>query len=35
VWFTRDVWALEGQAPEAARRLRAALEERVGSRPAS
>jgi CPA1 family monovalent cation:H+ antiporter len=35
VWFKRDVWALERQAPEAARRLRAALEERVGSRPAS
>ena len=32
--FKRDVWALERRAPEAARRLRAALEEHVGSKPA-
>jgi CRP/FNR family transcriptional regulator, cyclic AMP receptor protein len=25
-WFKRDVWALENDAPEAARRLRAALD---------
>jgi CRP-like cAMP-binding protein len=31
-WFKRDVWALEDRAPEVARRLRAALEEHVGSR---
>jgi CRP-like cAMP-binding protein len=33
-WFKRDVWALEEDAPEAARRLRAALDEHVGSRRA-
>jgi CRP/FNR family cyclic AMP-dependent transcriptional regulator len=27
--FKRDVWALESEAPEAARRLRAAMEEHV------
>jgi CPA1 family monovalent cation:H+ antiporter len=31
-WFKRDVWALEEAAPEAARRVRAALEGHVGSR---
>src|SRR5438067_706528 len=30
-FFKRDVWALEREAPEAARRLRAALEQHVGS----
>jgi CRP-like cAMP-binding protein len=30
-FFKRDVWALERTAPEAARRLRAAIEEHVGS----
>ena len=30
-FYKRDVWALEGTAPEAARRLRAAIEEHVGS----
>jgi CRP-like cAMP-binding protein len=25
-WFKRDVWALDGRAPESARRLRAALD---------
>jgi CRP-like cAMP-binding protein len=34
-WFKRDVWALEKDAPEAARRLRAALDERVGSQRAN
>jgi CPA1 family monovalent cation:H+ antiporter len=29
--FKRDVWALEREAPEAARRLRAALEQHRGS----
>lgn len=29
--FKRDVWALERSAPEATRRLRAAIDERVGS----
>jgi CRP-like cAMP-binding protein len=29
--FKRDVWALERTAPEAGRRLRAAIEEHVGS----
>jgi CRP-like cAMP-binding protein len=29
--FKRDVWALERTAPEAARRLRAAIDEHVGS----
>jgi CRP-like cAMP-binding protein len=29
--FKRDVWALERNAPEAARRLRAAIDEHVGS----
>jgi CRP-like cAMP-binding protein len=29
--FKRDVWALERSAPEAARRLRAAIDEHVGS----
>ena len=28
-FFKRDVWALEQQAPEAARRLRAAIDERA------
>jgi CRP-like cAMP-binding protein len=30
-FFKRDVWALERTAPEAGRRLRAAIEEHVGS----
>lgn len=30
-FFKRDVWQLERTAPEAARRLRAAIEEHVGS----
>jgi CRP-like cAMP-binding protein len=30
-FFKRDVWALERTAPEAARRLRAAIEQHVGS----
>jgi CPA1 family monovalent cation:H+ antiporter len=30
VWFKPDVWALEREAPEAARRLRQALEEHLG-----
>jgi CRP-like cAMP-binding protein len=30
-FFKRDVWGLEREAPEAARRLRAALDERVGA----
>jgi CRP-like cAMP-binding protein len=30
-FFKRDVWGLERDAPEAARRLRAALDKRVGS----
>jgi CRP-like cAMP-binding protein len=30
VWFKRDVWALEREAPEAARCLRAALEKHRG-----
>ena len=30
-FFKRDVWALERAAPEAARRLRAAIEEHAGS----
>ncbi len=30
-FFKRDVWGLERDAPEAARRLRAALDRRVGS----
>jgi CRP-like cAMP-binding protein len=30
-WLKRDVWALERTAPEAARRLRAALDEHVGA----
>jgi CRP-like cAMP-binding protein len=30
-FFKRDVWALERTAPEAARRLRAALKEHAGS----
>ena len=30
VWFKRDVWALEREAPEAARCLRAALEKHLG-----
>jgi len=29
--FKRDVWALERTAPEAARRLRAAIDEHIGS----
>ncbi len=29
--FKRDVWALEREAPEAARRLRAAMEQHVAS----
>ena len=29
--FKRDVWKLEDDAPEASRRLRAALDEHVGS----
>ena len=29
-FFKRDVWALERTAPEAARRLRAAIEQHVG-----
>jgi CRP-like cAMP-binding protein len=29
-FFKRDVWGLEREAPEAARRLRAAFDERVG-----
>lgn len=34
--FKRDVWLLEGRAPEAARRLRAALEQHVSAaRPSS
>jgi CRP-like cAMP-binding protein len=31
VFFKRDVWRLERTAPEAARRLRAAIEQHVGS----
>jgi len=31
-FFKRDVWGLEREAPEAARRLRAAIEEHVGPR---
>jgi CRP-like cAMP-binding protein len=30
-FFKRDIWQLERTAPEAARRLRAAIEEHVGS----
>ena|ERR671924_370131 len=30
-FFKRDVWALERSAPEAGRRLRAAIQEHVGS----
>ena len=30
-FFKRDVWALERTAPEAARRLRAAIQQHVGS----
>ena len=30
-FFKRDVWQLERTAPEAARRLRAAIEQHVGS----
>jgi CRP-like cAMP-binding protein len=30
VLFKRDVWALEREAPEAARRLRATIEQHVG-----
>jgi CRP/FNR family transcriptional regulator, cyclic AMP receptor protein len=30
-FFTRDVWQLERTAPEAGRRLRAAIEQHVGS----
>jgi CRP-like cAMP-binding protein len=33
VLFKRDVWALEREAPRAARRLRAALEERRAGSP--
>jgi CRP-like cAMP-binding protein len=33
-WFKRDVWALDTDAPEAAARLRAALDEHVASRRA-
>ena len=31
-WFKRDVWQLEDEAPEAARRLRNAIDEHLGSR---
>jgi CRP-like cAMP-binding protein len=34
-FFKPDVWRLERDAPEAARRLRAAMEEHVGSSPGS
>jgi CRP-like cAMP-binding protein len=34
-FFKPDVWRLERDAPEAARRLRAALEEHLGSSPGS
>jgi CRP-like cAMP-binding protein len=34
-FFKPDVWHLERDAPEAARRLRAAMEEHVGSSPES
>jgi CRP-like cAMP-binding protein len=34
-FFKRDVWALDRAAPEAARRFRAAFDERVGSAPTS
>jgi CRP-like cAMP-binding protein len=34
VLFNRDVWALEQQAPEAAARLRALVEERQAAEPA-
>jgi CRP/FNR family transcriptional regulator, cyclic AMP receptor protein len=33
-WFKRDVWALEADAPEAARRLRAAIGEHLASQTA-
>lgn len=33
--FKRDVWGLESEAPEAARRLRAAIEEHVPSKDAA
>jgi CRP/FNR family transcriptional regulator, cyclic AMP receptor protein len=33
-WFKRDVWALEEDAPEAARRLRIAIDEHLASRTA-
>jgi CPA1 family monovalent cation:H+ antiporter len=33
--FKRDVWRLERDAPEAARRLRAAFDERVGAQSAA
>jgi CRP-like cAMP-binding protein len=31
-WFKRDVWQIEQHAPEAARRLRNAIDEHVGRR---
>ena len=34
-FFKPDVWRLERNAPEAARRLRSAMEEHVGSSPGS
>jgi CRP-like cAMP-binding protein len=34
-FFKPDVWRLERDAPEAARRLRAAMEEHLGSSPGS
>jgi CRP-like cAMP-binding protein len=34
-FFKPDVWRLERDAPEAARRLRAAMEEHLGSTPGS
>jgi CRP-like cAMP-binding protein len=33
-WFKRDVWALAEDAPEAARRLRGAIDEHLASRTA-
>jgi CRP-like cAMP-binding protein len=33
-WFKRDVWALEQDAPEAARRLRIAIDDHLASRTA-
>jgi hypothetical protein len=34
-FFKPDVWGLERDAPEAARRLRAAMDEHLGSSPGS